>query len=146
MQPSSTPSSTISGPDLRINRSRHRCFAVTSLTGLLLCGPALLAVNGRPGAATVLVLVLVALCRDLPRQPWLGCRLNWQDGAWWWCEGGASRPRRVDVLRYTMASPLATCVRLRDPVSGRRWWLNLFHDSVPRDTLGALRRRLIIQG
>ena len=146
MQPSSTPSSVTSGPDLRINPSRHRCVAVALLVGLLLCGPVLLAVNGHPGAALVLLLVLLVLCHDLPRQPWLGCRLNWHGGAWWWSEGDPSRSRRVDILRYTMASPLATCVRLREPVSGRSWWLNLFHDSVSRDTLSALRRRLIVQG
>jgi hypothetical protein len=119
---------------------------VALLAVLLLCGPVLLAVNGRPAPALVMLLVLLALCRDLPRQPWLGCGLGWQGGAWWWSEGDTSRPRRVDILRYTMASPLVTCVRLHEPASGRRWWLNLFHDSVSRDTLSALRRRLIVQG
>lgn len=115
------------------------------LVGLLLCGPLMLAANARPGAAAVLLLVLAALCHDLPRQPWRGCRLRCEGEQWWWSDG-SGRPQRVDTVRSLLSSPLATCVLLRDSASGRCWWLVLFHDSLSRETLSALRRRLVVQG
>ncbi len=113
---------------------------------LLLCGPLLLAAGGRPWPAVLLLLLLVVLCHDLLRQPWLNCRLSWQQGEWQWFSAGENTPLRVDVVRCVLTSPLATCICLRDPASGRRWWLNLFHDSVSRETLSGLRRRLVVQG
>jgi hypothetical protein len=116
------------------------------LLTLLLCGPLLLAGSGRLWLAALLLLLLAALCHDLLRQPWLGCSLAWRQGEWWWFEAGEGAPLRVVVVRSVLTSPLATCIRLRDPASGRCWWLNLFHDSVPRETLSGLRRRLVVQG
>ena len=146
MQPSLTPSSASSETDLWIRPSRHRFIAVVVLSSLLLSGPLLLAYKSRPAAALLALLLVLFLCSDLLRQPWLNGRLTWRAGGWRWSTDGKMEQTRVEVVRTILTSPLATCIHLSDPVSGHRWWLNLFHDSLSRESLSALRRRLIVDG
>jgi hypothetical protein len=106
----------------------------------------LLAHKSRPVTALLALLPVLIICRDLLRQPWLNGRLAWRAGEWQWSADGKMDQTRVEVVRTIMSSPIATCIQLRDPGSGRRWWLNLFHDSLTRESLSALRRRLIVGG
>jgi Membrane-bound toxin component of toxin-antitoxin system len=128
---------------LQIADSRFCRWLQLGLFAACLCALGLVAGDGRPELA---FLLLVPLFCSLPRlvgQPLAGATLAWRDGRWSLDRGCGQEP--VILARGCRATPLSIYIRWQG-INGERGDLWLFPDSGLADELRKLRVRLRLEG